>query len=66
MGFSGGERRAWIYLNRVNRYGKEAMVLEHIRSKSGFDKEKIYGKEIPSDQNRLKCFVATTPLTRKV
>lgn len=64
-GFSGGERRTWLYLNRIKRHVSEAMVWEHIRSKPGFENENVCVKEIPTEPNRLKCFVVIAPLSRK-
>lgn len=53
-GFTGGDRKAWIYINRVNRHTTEQMVIEYIKSQPGFEKETITVKEIPSDPNKFQ------------
>lgn len=64
-GFSGGDRNAWLYINRVKRHTTEEMVIEYIKSKPGFTNENIAVKEIPSNPNKLKCFVVVAPLRKK-
>lgn len=64
-GFAGGERRAWIYLNRVRRHTTQDMVLDYIKGKPGFENEAITVRELPSDPNQLKCFVVIAPFHRK-
>lgn len=64
-GFAGGDRKAWIYLNRIKRQTTEEMIIDYVKKKPGFEDENIMVKELPSDANKLKCFVLTAPLNRK-
>ena len=63
--FCGPEKRAWIYLYRVNTGATEQQVREHIIGHQGFDNHKVTVKELPGEPNQLKRFVITAPLSKK-
>lgn len=64
-GFSGGERKVWLYLNRVRRHVNEGMIADYIKEKQGFQGVNVGVKELPGDPGKLKCFVVTAPLDKK-
>lgn len=64
-GFSGGERRVWLYIYRVNRQTTSEMIENYIRSKPDFGDVPVKARELPTDEGRLKCFVVVAPLTYK-
>lgn len=64
-GFCGGDRRAWLYINRVKRQTTEEMIVNYIKSKPGFTNANISVKELPSDPNKFKCFVVIAPFAKK-
>lgn len=65
-GFSGQDRKAWLFINRVQSHVTEAMVSNYIQKKPNFQDENITVKEIThSKKNNWKCFVVTAPLSRK-
>ncbi|KAG5867076.1 hypothetical protein JTB14_034986 [Gonioctena quinquepunctata] len=63
--FGGEERKVWLYINRVKRSATAEMVKKYMEKKSGFEKENIEVRELPTNENRLKAFVVTAPLSRK-
>lgn len=64
-GFSGGERKVWLYIYRVNRVTTEKEIIEYITNKPGFDKYTTNVEEIPSGEDQLKRFLVTAPLIKK-
>lgn len=63
--FTGGDRRAWLYIYRVNRNCTEDMITDYIKRKEGFQDCSIKAKEIPSESNFLKRFLVIAPLSKK-
>ncbi|CAG9770267.1 unnamed protein product [Ceutorhynchus assimilis] len=63
--FVGGDRKVWLYLYRVKRECDENAILRYIKTKDGFENLLITVRELPTDQNKLKCFVVTAPLQKK-
>lgn len=64
-GFSGGDRRVWLYIYRVKRHVTPKMITDYIKNKPDFASVNVEARELPSDPNRLKCFVVTAPLSFK-
>lgn len=64
-GFAGGDRRVWLYLYRVKRSATEEVVAQYIKNKPGYERDKITVRELPTDENRLKCFVVIAPIEKK-
>ncbi|XP_045468263.1 uncharacterized protein LOC123676430 [Harmonia axyridis] len=64
-GFSGGERKVWLYIYRVNRVTTEKEIIDYITNKPGFDKYTTNVEEIPSGEDQLKRFLVTAPLIKK-
>lgn len=64
-GFSGAERKVWLYINRVNRVATEKQILDYIVKKPGFDERNTNVEEIPSGEGQLKRFLVTAPLDKK-
>lgn len=69
-GFSGRERRLWLYINRVNNHVKPSDILEYIKKKPGFESADIGVKELQNKaaekvQSPLKSFVVAAPITKK-
>lgn len=62
--FAGGERKVWLYINRIKRSATDQVIKKYIE-KNGFQGEQVEVKELPTDENRLKAFVVTAPLKRK-
>lgn len=65
VGFAGGDRRVWLYLYRVKRSATEEIVTQYINNKPGYEQDKITVRELPTDENQLKCFVVVAPLEKK-
>uniref|UniRef100_A0A6P7FFF3 Uncharacterized protein LOC114329753 isoform X1 n=1 Tax=Diabrotica virgifera virgifera TaxID=50390 RepID=A0A6P7FFF3_DIAVI len=63
--FSGGERKVWLYINRVKRAATEEVIKKYIKNNVEFENEIVQVKELPSDENRLKAFVVTASLKKK-
>lgn len=63
--FVGGDRKVWLYLYRVKRECDENAILRYIKTKDGFENLLVTVRELPTDQNKLKCFVVTAPLQKK-
>lgn len=63
--FAGGDRKVWLYLHRVKRTATEKIITDFIKNKPGFEQEKVTVRELPTDEDKLKCFVVTAPLERK-
>lgn len=64
-GFTGGDRRVWIYLYRVMKTATEDMITAFIKNKSGFEHLKIIVKEIVNSEDKLRSFVVVAPLDKK-
>lgn len=64
-GFSGAERKVWLYVYRVNRVETSKQILEYITKKPGFDEHNTNVEEIPSENGQLKRFLVTAPLSKK-
>lgn len=64
-GFTGTERKVWLYVYRVKLHVTAEMVKEHIKKQPNFDNEKVEVKELPSKSDHQKSFVVTAPLRRK-
>ncbi|CAG9764212.1 unnamed protein product [Ceutorhynchus assimilis] len=63
--FVGGDRKVWLYLYRVKRECTETDIITYIKTQPGFTDLPVTVREIPSEQNKLKCFVVTAPLQKK-
>ncbi|XP_044756313.1 uncharacterized protein LOC123314918 [Coccinella septempunctata] len=64
-GFSGQERKVWLYIYTVKRSTTTEIIEEYLSTKEGFQEVEIMVKEIPSEENRLKRFVLSAPLEKK-
>lgn len=65
-GFTGADRKAWLYINRVKSHVTADMVKEYILKKPQFETEAIEVKEISLNaRNQLKSFLVKAPLERK-
>lgn len=64
-GFSGGDRKVWLYVYRVRRHVTPNIIMEYIKKKPEFISLEVGVRELPSDPNKLKCFVVTAPLSLK-
>lgn len=65
LNFEGGDRRAWIYLNRVKRTATEDIITNFVKQKDGFETAEITVKEIPTAEDRLKTFLVIGPLQKR-
>ena len=63
--FVGGDRRVWLYINRVKRSATEEIVGNYIKNKPGNANMKVIVKEIPAEHNQLKAFVVVAPMQKK-
>lgn len=64
-GFTGGDRKVWLYIYRVKRHVMPQMIVDYIMKKPGFESVLVDARELPSDPSKLKCFVVTAPLKFK-
>lgn len=64
-GFTGGDRKVWLYIYRVKRHVVPQMIVDYIVKKPGFESLLVSARELPSDPDKLKCFVVTAPLKFK-
>ncbi|KAG5867970.1 hypothetical protein JTB14_017562 [Gonioctena quinquepunctata] len=64
-GFSGGERKVWLYVYRVKRAATEEQIMNYLTKTPGFDRNNTQVKEIRSSTNQLKRFLVTAPLDKK-
>lgn len=55
----------WLYVYRVKRECKEGDIVNYIKKHVGFNDVPITVRELPSEQNKLKCFVVTAPIQKK-
>lgn len=65
-GFTGADRKAWLYINRVKSHVTADMVKEYILKKPQFETEVVEVKELSLNaRNQLKSFLVKAPLERK-
>lgn len=64
-GFIGVEKKVWIYLYRVQRTVSPILVQDFIKKKPGFSEMDIQVSELPTDENKNKCFLVTAPFSLK-
>ncbi|KAG5897729.1 hypothetical protein JTB14_009614 [Gonioctena quinquepunctata] len=64
-GFSGEDKKVWLYVYRVKQHVTEDMIMKYIKGKEKFENEAVGVKEIPSDPGRLKRFAVHASLEFK-
>lgn len=64
-GFTGGDRKVWLYINRVSQHVTPSVIEKYIKNKPGFESVEVIAREIPSMKGKLKRFVVTAPLYKK-
>lgn len=63
--FTGGERRVWVNIYRVNKSATDSAVKDYIVNKPNFANVTVYVKEIPNENSSLKSFLVIAPLDKK-
>lgn len=64
-GFTGADKKVWIYICSVKRTATEELVLKYIKDKPGYEDIPVAVKELPSDPAYLKRFVVNAPFEKK-
>ncbi|KAG5864291.1 hypothetical protein JTB14_030844 [Gonioctena quinquepunctata] len=64
-GFSGEDKKVWLYVYRVKQHVTEDMIMKYIKGKEKFENEAVGVKEIPSYPGRLKRFAVHASLKFK-
>lgn len=64
-GFTGVDKKVWLYICSVKRTATEELVLKYIRDKPGYENIPVNVKELPSDPTYLKRFVINAPFEKK-
>lgn len=62
--FSGGPKRVWINIYRVNKTATEEIIRDYVKKKAGLA-DMIVVKEIPKEGATLKSFLVVAPLAKK-
>lgn len=63
--FTGADRKVWLYIYRVMRHVTAEKIMDYIKEKPTFNSVPVQVRELPSEYNKLKCFVVTAPLKYK-
>lgn len=63
-GFTGEEKKIWLYIYRVKRTTEEQHIFNYITDKEVFQKNSITVKELPSEESQLTRFVVTAPFDK--
>lgn len=60
-GFSGPEKKVWLYLYRARRVTTDKMIYDYLKEKPCLTNQEVCVRELPTEEKRLKCFVVTAP-----
>lgn len=65
--FTGQEKKAWFFINRVKSHVTETIIEEYIRNKPGFKEEEIEVKELEFERKKgaLKSFLVKVAFLKK-
>lgn len=53
----GAERRVWLYLYRIRRHITSEKIYDYVKNQETFKHAEIIVKELPTEENRNKCFM---------
>lgn len=64
-GFSGIDKKVWIYVYRCKRVCKAEDIKQYIHKKPGFDEVQVDVQELSTNDKQNKCFVVSAPFDKK-
>lgn len=65
VAFLGVEKKAWLYINRVQRHVTEDIILAYIKNSPSFQNTTVGVRELPTVAHQNKCFAVCAPFHKK-
>lgn len=64
-GFTGVERKVWLYVDKVSKHVTAEDVAEYVRKRPGFEGEDVRVKNVSKESNVGNSFVVVAPFKKK-
>lgn len=64
-GFSGTERKVWLYVNRINNNVTAENIVQYLKNKPNHHEVEFIVRELPGNPKALKRFVIAAPFELK-